>query len=337
MEPTASPGPLPSIHSSGVGALGASTVFATRSGASRNLSLWPFGSKKSSPLPSETTTSDTLQTSTSDAESSAAGTTPVSPDDASSASPASPGSLDDPASLNASSSLDAPAPDLSSDPASLNSTLDGLDFTSILDIPVQIGYLKSLGLEFGPGPTSSCAWLLEHIHVYSGLPWWGSLLAVAALWRAVIFIPTLYSTKSSALLQEAQKNPEYQAAFEAFKVAAYRTKDQMAMMDARRKMRAVTGKSGYKIWLMGVPFLTVPFSFGMFRLMRGMAAIPVPSFEHGGLAWFADLTVHDPFYILPIANVALGLLMLRVSLRPLPLLSTSWCITDNTSKTKPLP
>ena len=263
------------------------------------------------------TTSDTLQTTASDPDSSAAaGATPATPDHA---SPATPDSLDAAAPFDTAAPLDAPAPpdtpatpDLS-DPAF---TLDGFDFTSIVDIPVQIGYLKSLGLDFGSGPTSMCAWLLEHVHVYAGLPWWGSLFVVSLLWRALIFVPTLYSTKHSALLQQAQKNPEYQKAFEAFKVATYRTKDNSAMMEARRRMKIVTSKSGYKVWMLGVPFLTVPFSYGMFRLIRAMSAIPVPSFEHGGLAWFADLTIADPFYILPAANVALGLVMLKVSPRP---------------------
>ena len=32
---------------------------------------------------------------------------------------------------------------------------------------------ERLGIDYNPGPAVCCRWLLEHIHVYTGLPWWG--------------------------------------------------------------------------------------------------------------------------------------------------------------------
>lgn len=41
-----------------------------------------------------------------------------------------------------------------------------------------------------------------------------------------------------------------------------------------------------------------------------MANLPVDSMRHGGLWWFTDLTVPDPYYLLPIATAAsLGLIL----------------------------
>lgn len=34
--------------------------------------------------------------------------------------------------------------------------------------------------------------------------------------------------------------------------------------------------------------------------LRGMANVPVDSMRYGGLFWFTDLTLPDPFYILPV-------------------------------------
>ncbi|RYP69271.1 hypothetical protein DL770_008281 [Monosporascus sp. CRB-9-2] len=292
----------PSITSLRAGVVGgASTIFASRAGASRNLSLWPFGSKQHQP-PSETPAA-TAETSP-EPEPSAAATT-ISSD---ASSPAA-----QPISQDAAASASPHSADPSAQSASpIDSSLDNIDLTpSILDIPERIGYLKELGLEFGPGPTAACEWLLEHIYVYTGLPWWGALAAAAALWRVILFVPTLRASKSSALTQEMQKSPEYVQAYEEFKLAAYRTRDNMAMMKARARMTAVRKQAGINFWWIPVPLLTVPFSFGMFRLVRGMASIPVPSMETGGFAWFTDLTIHDPYYILPIANVLLGTLMFK--------------------------
>ena len=301
----ASQSPLSRLGSNpGIAAFGGASVFASRSGASRNLSLWPFGSKK--PAPS----GDTLETtaSSSNAETSAAAA-------AAAETPATPETTPSEFIPDA---VASPDPLSSSPPPSLDSSVGDFDFTSILDIPVQIGYLKSLGLDFGNGPTAMCEWLLEHIYVYTGLPWWGSLFVASALWRLALFLPTLRSTRSTAIMQTAQRTPEYQAAAEEFKMAAHRTGDRAAMMRARTKMKAITSKYDYSLWWMPIPFMTVPFSYGMFRLVRAMSAIPVPSMETGGFAWFADLTVHDPYYILPFVNVALGLMMLKVGLSCLP-------------------
>ena len=38
--------------------------------------------------------------------------------------------------------------------------------------------------------------------------------------------------------------------------------------------------------------------------MRQMATLPVESFQTGGLLWFTDLCVPDPYYILPLMTMA---------------------------------
>ncbi|KAI1770017.1 60Kd inner membrane protein-domain-containing protein [Hypoxylon cercidicola] len=277
----------------------ASGVFAQRSGASRNLSLWPFSSKQQPPVepqPADPATSTEASTPLaypeSSAESPLTNTYPTSSTpEVSTASPSYP--------------VDASAAQYSQD------SFNDFDLTPILDIPEQIGYLKNLGLDFGWGPTSCCEWLVEHIYVASGMPWWATLATVALAWRAAIFFPTLTASKHSALAQRLQSRPEFIKAKAEMEEAAYRTKDRVAMMRARHKMMALRKEVGANMMLPFVGFLTVPFSFGMFRLVRNMAAIPVPSLETGGLAWFTDLTVYDPYYILPMASIAVTALMFQ--------------------------
>lgn len=260
-------------------------------GASRNLSFWGFGNAKPQPPPttSPAATPDAAITQTPTEE--AVTWTPSTASTPADAFPAPPAE-----------SLTTPGSGLS---------LDDLELLSILDIPEQIGYLKNLGLDFGWGPTSMCEWLVEHVYVYSGMPWWAAIATVAIGFRAAMVWPTFTSSRHAAKMAQAQKSPEYQRAQEAAK-ASTRTQDTQAMMAARGQMKAIVAAHGVQMRWLAVPFLTVPFSFGMFRLMRGMAAIPVPSLENGGFLWFADLTIHDPFYVLPILNAALGVLMFRV-------------------------
>ncbi|KAI0891270.1 60Kd inner membrane protein-domain-containing protein [Annulohypoxylon nitens] len=285
---------IPSIGSRAVLAATASSVFAQRSGASRSLSLWPFWpSKPKSPAETETP--------------SASATSPEVSEPVVAPEPVAPVETiiqETPASTAADQI------DLSSTQPPPTSLSD-FDHLSILDIPEQIGYLKHIGLDFGWGPTAMCEWAIEHLYIYTGMPWWAVLATTALIFRAVMFVPTLKSAKHQAALAAIGQHPDYLQAKAEFDEAVYRTRDPLAQKNARIKMMRVKDESGASMIKSLAAFWSFPFSWGMFRLVRGMAAIPVPSMEHGGMFWFTDFTVHDPFYILPLTSVAVTVLMFK--------------------------
>ena len=51
----------------------------------------------------------------------------------------------------------------------------------------------------------------------------------------------------------------------------------------------------------------------MFVGLRGMANLPVESMTWGGLAWFSDLSVADPYYVLPVLTSATMYLQLHLA------------------------
>jgi YidC/Oxa1 family membrane protein insertase len=213
------------------------------------------------------------------------------------------------------------------DPISASFTPDtfgDLDTGSILDIPEQIGYLKHLGLDFGWGPTAMCEWLLEHIYIYTGLPWWGAIAVAAVGFRVVMFWPSMTGAKHGARMAILQKNPEFVKANAEVKQLMWQAdQDPMEIMKARGKISRMTKQAGVSMAkTILAPIAIVPFSFGMFRLLRGMTALPVPSLETGGFAWIMDLTVYDPTYMLPLATAALSAITLRqhqvANLNPTP-------------------
>ncbi|VDP86906.1 unnamed protein product [Echinostoma caproni] len=55
--------------------------------------------------------------------------------------------------------------------------------------------------------------------------------------------------------------------------------------------------------------IQIPIFLSVFAGIRGMTSVPVPSMREGGLAWFTDLTVPDPFYALPLISMGSILLM----------------------------
>ena len=56
----------------------------------------------------------------------------------------------------------------------------------------------------------------------------------------------------------------------------------------------------------------MPIFMSMFIGLRGMANLPLESMMSGGIYWFHDLTVPDPYYILPALTAATLFLQLRL-------------------------
>jgi YidC/Oxa1 family membrane protein insertase len=189
------------------------------------------------------------------------------------------------------------------------------DFTGdeLLNMPEKIGYLHAMGLEYGWGPTSMMQWLLEHIYIYSGMPWWASIAAVAIIVRAAIFKASLTAAEHTHRLQELRKNPRFEEASRRMQEAILVSKNQEEMMNARMEVLKMQKAAGIQTWRTFVPLVNLPVAFGMLRLVRGMAALPVPSLETGGMLWFTNLTVPDPLFILPVAGAVLMTLSMRVS------------------------
>ncbi|KAL9037563.1 MAG: hypothetical protein Q9180_003646 [Flavoplaca navasiana] len=78
--------------------------------------------------------------------------------------------------------------------------------------------------------------------------------------------------------------------------------DMPEVMRQAQEMKAIYSVAGIKIWRNFLPFLSIPMGYGFFRLTRNMAALPTPGLDEGGALWFTDLTLSDPFFLLPMAT-----------------------------------
>ena len=69
---------------------------------------------------------------------------------------------------------------------------------------------------------------------------------------------------------------------------------------ASAELFALYKKNGCNPYKMALtPLMQLPVFISFFMALRQMAAVPVESMKTGGLYWFTDLTVPDPYYILP--------------------------------------
>lgn len=181
---------------------------------------------------------------------------------------------------------------------SLNNALD-FSSSSLADIPEHIGYLKSLGLDYGFGPTAMMEWILEHVHVLCGTPWWASIALTAVLVRAVLFYPYVGAADNGAKL--AWVKPITQPLTTKMNAAA-RLGDNTETMRLRQEIQKIHKRAGISLIRTFFPLIQAPIGFGTFFLLRAMAKLPVPGLETGGLLWFTNLTLPDPYFVIPIAT-----------------------------------
>lgn len=96
--------------------------------------------------------------------------------------------------------------------------------------------------------------------------------------------------------------------------AASRLGDNAETMKIRAEIQMINKRAGVKYWKVAIPLIQAPIGFGTFFLLRGMSKLPVPGLENGGLLWFSNLAIPDPYFLLPMATAGILHILLRVSL-----------------------
>ena len=172
-----------------------------------------------------------------------------------------------------------------------------------------LGFLKELGLDYGWGPTAFMETLLEHVHVYLGTPWWASIVISVLIVRALLLKPNIDAADMNARRQLIKHLEE---PITARLKTAQAEGNQKALQDAWFERRAMHKSAGISARKSLVPLLQIPLGFGTFRLLRGLAYLPVPGFDSGGLLWITDLTQSDPLFILPVATAAVTYFTVKV-------------------------
>ena len=196
----------------------------------------------------------------------------------------------------------AAAPETSASYANLDTiTLDNIDLSTTADaanIPEKIGYLQEIGLNYGWGPTSMLEWTIEHIHIYTGLPWWGSV-ALTAVGIRLLMMPLFL--KSSDMTARSQALMSVTKPITDKMTEARRNQDNNAMQMAYMELMATRRRAGLSMFDQMAPmFLQAIIGYCGFKLMRAMAALPVPALHTDGFLWLQDMTLNDPYLILPI-------------------------------------
>jgi len=116
--------------------------------------------------------------------------------------------------------------------------------------------------------------------------------------RACIFPLFLRSMDTTARLSALK--PVLDPISERLRQAG-RDGNRMAQQDAQAEMLQAHARAGIRYQDMLIPMLSQGMlAYCGLKLLRAMANLPVPGFQDGGILWFADLTVRDPYLVLPL-------------------------------------
>ncbi|KAI9493409.1 60Kd inner membrane protein-domain-containing protein [Zychaea mexicana] len=178
-------------------------------------------------------------------------------------------------------------------------TIQALVHTS--ESAAQIGDFKAMGL-CNFTPVGGLEAMLEAVHVYSGLPWWGTIATATVIVRLALLPLMIKIQRNNAKMMNL--NPEVSRLMENLKTAQQQG-DSVAVGKYTNEMQSIFKKHGcHPMKSLGLPIIQMPVMVSFFMALRAMSELPVPGLTTGGMGWFTDLTAQDPYYVLPIASAA---------------------------------
>lgn len=170
----------------------------------------------------------------------------------------------------------------------------------------QLGYLDSIGMAQGYGPTALMERLLEASHVYTGLPWWATIIATTVAVRCVMF--PLYVKASINGAKMAKIKPQLDEVMKELR----ESESPQEQVQAAHKRKALMKDNDVHMSHQMFPVLQLPLAYGFFQSLRKMANHPVEGFSTQGTGWFEDLTQVDPYCGLQVISAAVVIIMVRL-------------------------
>ncbi|KAH7079513.1 mitochondrial export translocase Oxa1 [Paraphoma chrysanthemicola] len=175
-----------------------------------------------------------------------------------------------------------------------------IDPTALID---HAGQLQELGLEYGWGMTTMFEKIIEQIYLNTGYGWAGSIMLAGVVVRcSTFFFQALSSDKMAALAALKPVTEPIQKKMEEAIARGDKTQESIYKMQMAQVMRPYIGSMGS---MGGFMVIQAWIGFCAFRFLRAMGEMPVPGMAQDGFAWFTDLTVRDPYFILPAATTAI--------------------------------
>ncbi|XP_020285217.1 mitochondrial inner membrane protein OXA1L [Pseudomyrmex gracilis] len=156
---------------------------------------------------------------------------------------------------------------------------------------------ESIGLG-GYSPVGLIESFMEFAHINYNLPWWGTIILGTVCVRLLLFPLVITSQKNMIKLSNHMPTiQELQTKMTEARQCGDHYESAKAATELMKFMQT-NNISVMKNFL--VPLVQAPIFISFFMALRTMANTPVESLKTGGFLWLNDLTIHDPYYIMPL-------------------------------------
>ena len=133
--------------------------------------------------------------------------------------------------------------------------------------------------------------VLLYFHQTIGAPWWLSIAMLTVVVRTLLFPLTVKQVQNMRSMQDLR--PEMERIRGQYKDNRQKQQEEIMKLYQDRKVNPLGGC---------LPLVVqIPIFIVLYYTIRKFDALE--SFANGGLFWFKDLTIPDPYFILPVAYV----------------------------------
>ena len=196
----------------------------------------------------------------------------------------------------------------------LNSNKDFSQSTiDLINQQLNVSELSVSALNLSPiySPISLCIKYFDLFH--SAFPWWSAIALGTLFLKFLLFPLTIYTQRHSAKVnqlmpQQMLLNEKInQARLVGDTIEFVKLSNELATLFKRNNTNPL--KAMVDSIVQGPIFLTV------FLTLRKMANYPVESLKTGGFSWISDLSIPDPFFVLPFCTSLVLWLTMELSFR----------------------
>lgn len=183
---------------------------------------------------------------------------------------------------------------------------------SNLDVAAAIvdnGEVIAIAPQLGYSPTHLCMSLIENVHIMADVPYWVTIAGLTVALR-IVLLPVAIKTVQNAARMAALR-PDMLKVQDAFTKNPNQN-DNAVRLKFQTEMKGLFKK--YKVnpfQAMMMPIFQLPLFLTFFFGLQSMGDV-FPAFAEGGAFWFTNLSIGDPYLILPIYNAASFILMIEM-------------------------
>lgn len=175
---------------------------------------------------------------------------------------------------------------------------------------------------------------LEFLHISCGLPWWGAIVASTILMRLMVTPLVIIAQRNAARMQEIlPKMQAIQVKMTEARLMGNAAEASQAGMELSQFMR---NEKVNPLKNMLVPLAQAPIFLSYFIGIRRMVNAPVESLHTGGMLWFSDLTIADPYYMLPLITCSTLFLTIQLGVDGMNLNTSNGHIIKHVVRAMPL-